>query len=341
MTNQTITISDSPRTRGATLVETVIVTLCLAALIPVLLAAIPEFGRPNREAMCAYRLGRIGSAMTQYTIENENYLPGSPGTSGAQLIFDYPNSPADSVDMPTDVTQTWDWAGPLANYFDISLDPNRATRMEQLRNGHFWCPSNNYTAVPYAGDPAYWKSARMISYNSMRDMLYYGDNAPLDPALENYARYSPGLEITIPSDYQPKINQVGNPSEKAYLADGSRFTIVSGDNIIIDYDPDYKGRYGGAFATGGPTLPEIYLRSYFLEEPARDVSYRHRHGETPGINVTHFDGHVEWVSEPNSRLPDRWYPTGTLISRVALSRLTRSYLPRDVYTGPGYTYPVN
>ncbi len=328
--------------RGITLTETVVIALCLATLVPLLLAAIPELDRPNREAMCAYRLGRIGSAMLQYSFENELYLPGSPGTSGAQLLLDYPlNTDPEDINMPTDVTQTWDWAGPLAVYFDMDLDPNRAKRMDQLSKGPFWCPSNNYVADPYPYPSEQWRAARMVSYNSFRDMLYFGDDVLPDPPVEYCARYSNGSNIVIPNDYRPRINQVGDPSEKAFLADGSRYTIPYASSVYLDYEIDYKASYGGAFATGSPTLQEDYLHSHLIDPPARDISYRHKHGETVGINVTHFDGHVEWVSEPKTRHPDRWYPTGTLVPPNAMNTPTRTNVGRDAFTGPGYTYPVN
>ena len=332
------------RKRGITLCETMVIILCLTAVVPILLAAMPEFNRPNREAMCAYRLGRIGSAMIQYTIENELYLPGSPGTSGAQLIFDYPEASYDETNMPTDVTETWDWAGPLATYFNMSLDPDRAVRTKQLRKGHFWCPSNNYVSTPYtyAGDPPPpWGNTRMISYNTMRDMLYYGDNARLDPALENHARYVSGWNTAIPETYEPKIINVGNPSQKAFLADGSRFTWINEGNLELLYYVDFKAQYGGSFSSNTPTAYEDYLRSFLLDPSAMEISYRHKHGEIPGINVVHFDGHVEWVSEPDTRHPDRWYPTGTLIPPNEMNTPSKNSLPRDAFTGPGNTYQVN
>ncbi|MCK4660909.1 MAG: hypothetical protein KAV82_15420, partial [Phycisphaerae bacterium] len=303
------------RRPGITLVETVVLLACLVVVVPLLMASVGITGRPNRERMCAFRLGQLGSAMFQYTLEHDGDLPGSPGTSGAELIFDYWQAEPDEEDIPIAVTQIWDWAAPLANYLGVTLDQNRVVRTEQLRHGHYWCPSNGITAFPWsARAPGNWQPMRMVSYNSMRMMYYFEDSVPLDPALERYARVvEVGCDTQLPVGYHPQLGNIGPPSEKVFVADGARYLTVDGIN---DYDYAWDACCGGMYASGGPTLPEQYLRSYFRSAMYPEFAtraYRHAHGATLGLNAVHFDGHVEWISEWASRHPAKWFPSGTVI----------------------------
>ncbi len=315
-------------TRGLTLVELVVVLGCAACLVAVMGAAVSIPGRPNRERMCAYHLSQVGSAMLQYTIEESGWLPGSPGTSGAVLVYEHKYASADAENIPEPPTQIWDWAAPLAGYLGVSLDANRALRSEQLTHGPYWCPANGLVVPPYPGPSGNWHAMRMLSYDSMRMFNYFEETAPLDPALERYAVWQGVLPILLPAGYRPHMSYIGSPAGKVFVADGSRYTDESG---MINWNYDLFAGYGGAFADGGPTIREDALRSYFLgpEELAAN-SYRHVHNDTMGLNALHFDGHVEWISEPASRHPARWYPSGTIIARTAMNRLTRQSVRDDL-----------
>ena len=67
-----------------------------------------------------------------------------------------------------------------------------------------------------------------------------------------------------------------------------------------------------------------------------DESLNNHGGE--GVHVAYNDGHVEWVSEPDSRQPDRWYPSGTKISWQAMNIQTYVWVYYDLVDGI-YTVP--
>jgi len=330
------------RRRALTLTELVVALICLALLAPLLAARGASVTRPNRERMCAYRLGRLGSAMLQYTIENGAHLPGSPGTSGAQMIYEYGNVPADSIDIPLALTQTWDWAAPLTTYLDITLDPNRARRFEQFREGHFWCPANDLPSHPWyqgnIGPFDEWNTIRMLSFVTIRNFLIFEDTSSLDPQIAPHARRAQlGGTVRFPADYVPRLDHLGTVPNKVFLADGSRFLNPSG---LVDHDINNITSTGGAYSDGGPTLPDVFLRSFFLNSPYKEYAYRHSHAETAGINAAHYDGHVAWMSEPASRHPRWWYPTGTRIPWVEMNDPTRMPLFEEIAGDPNFEYHV-
>jgi len=334
----------SLRNRGATLIELVVVLASLAALVPLLAAAGGGAARPNRERMCAYRLGRLGSAMLLYTIENDGFLVGSPGTSGAQMIYEYSGYPGDAENIPIALTQTWDWAAPLTPYLGVTLDTNRAKRFEELREGHFWCPSNNHQSSPFfIGQIGYHGSfevIRMGSYLTMRNMLLYEDSDDYDPALGSAPWWNGSVSIAsprLPDHYRPRMSQLGTVMDKVFLADGSRFMDYNG---LIDHDIAHSTISGGAYSDGGPTLPESYLRSYFLDSPLREYSYRHAHGVESGLNAVHYDGHVSWMSDTTSRHPRWWWPTGTTIPWAEMNQRTRAPLIDEILQDPNLEYHV-
>ncbi|MCB9849821.1 MAG: type II secretion system protein [Phycisphaerales bacterium] len=331
----------NPRRRGMTLIETVTALACLAILVPLIVAATGSTVRPNRERMCAYRLGQLGSAMLLYTIENEGYIPGSPGTSGAALDLIYNGQPTDLDDIPIAITQTWDWAAPLAGYLNVELSPSRAERVERFRFGEFWCPSNNYTSVPYNYSTLSpfqpWRATRMLSYNSCRNFLLYADDAP--PPVTIDALWSVNIAGTteLAPAYYPRLDQLGTTEDKVFLADGSRYTSESGD---VYHDVNWRSSSGGMYSDGGPTLQETYLRSYILDLPQKAYSYRHKHGDDYGINAIHYDGHVSWMSETTSRHPRWWYPTGTTIPFSEMNAPTRTPLIDEILQDPNFEYHV-
>lgn len=211
-TKQTEQPEDRPA-RGLTRIEVVAVLACMVCLCPILVAGGRGVSEANRELMCASRLGQLGVAMLQYTADYGGYLPGSPGTTGTELILEYGDAEPDEVHIPTEVTQTWDWAAPLASYLGVRLPPNRTARSQQLRHGPYWCPANGYKALPYhdgeLGPFPHWPIMRMVSYNAMRMMLYYESGDTLDPAVRPHARYMYPLPIELPAGYEPRMDSIG------------------------------------------------------------------------------------------------------------------------------------
>jgi prepilin-type N-terminal cleavage/methylation domain-containing protein len=303
----------APRGRPAfTLVELLVVVAIISLLVSILLPSLEGARHQALMVKCQAHQGAIARAAAAYQADELGWLPGSPGTSGTALLGGRYAAAGETFEpMPEPPVQIWDWAGPLAaREMRMSLPANRGERFGQLVSGVFECPANGYFAVPYhggmAGATGRFKVQRMISYNTLRQFMCWPTSAGA-PAAE--AVYDvPGAVLA--RDYQPRIDRVGSPSENVFLADGSRFTNASGNP---DFDINWRGAYGGAFADGGPTLPDAYLRSFWRTDPQRLFSYRHPQGKRPGLVAVYFDGHAACLSEERSRYPDPWWPKGTVL----------------------------
>ncbi|NOX59305.1 MAG: prepilin-type N-terminal cleavage/methylation domain-containing protein [Planctomycetes bacterium] len=325
------------QTTAFTLVELLVVVSIIALLISILLPSLQRARDQAKQVKCTAHQRGLATAAFTYTTEENEWIPGSPGTSGSMLLGrDW--GAANVIELPRSAVQTFDWMGPLAAVqMKMSLPSNRIERWKQLITGIFECPSNRFKAPSWGGsDPQQlFPTQKLVSYNMMRNMLWWQDSSSAPDFVAN-----PGVTFhrTIPDQtllrtgYEPKINQLGTPAEKVFISDGSRFTKLTNENdprspVILDYDVNWKGGLGGAFADGGPTVQSQYTRSYRLNEPSKFFAYRHRKGrktgaasqsqgdKSNGLVVSYWDGHAEWMSAQKSRLPNRWWPKGTRIAR--------------------------
>ncbi len=329
-------------TPGFTIIELLVLVLMLALVLLLLTPAVHGARAQCRKETCAARLGYLAKACAVYMEESEGWFPGSPVTTGQQLWPEgAPELPWDAVDTPGDVVQIWDWAAPIAVKM-MTLDPNRAIRWrDQLVEGVFACPSNNFMSEPYPMPTPDFGVQRMVSYDSMRAIMTRGGTAPpgVPPNTNLWLQYfhpQIGGGTSTPTDYEPRLEKVGSPSRKIFLADGSRYTDPNYGTI--DHAVDWKASTGGAFSSGPPTDPDVYLRSYLrsaLYPAYAAYSYRHPCGSFLGLNAAYFDGHVEWMSEALSRWPDPWWPIGSCIPYVEMNadtkRLTKPYLEGTRY----------
>ena len=340
-----------PPRRGAgfTLVELLVVVSIIALLISILLPSLKKAREQAKQVKCLANLKGIATGNTIYGAEWNEWFAGSPVTTGQQL---YPKSGASwsgdaaAVNMPLDVVQIWDWAGPVVGQ-TTNLHWNRAERWRtSLVTGMFECPSNNFVAAPFPsatqGDGQYdgFGPQRMLSYNTMRAMMTRGGGAPRDTSPSKdpqvyYQYFHPqvgGIE-NVPDAYEPRIERIGSPSEKVFLADGSRYTTPDG---LIDYAYDWEGSAGGGFSSPAPTAPDQYQTSFV--RPAVNAqwakyAYRHADGTTLGLVAVYFDGHGGWMSEKQSRWPDPWWPKGTRLPRAEMNRDT------EILTRPHWVTP--
>ncbi len=339
-----------------TLVELLVVVSIIALLISILLPSLQRARDQAKQVKCLAHQSGLAKAAISYTTEENDWIPGSPGTSGSMLLGkDW--GAANVVDLPRNAVQVYDWMGALAGVqMSFSMPANRVQRWKILVEGIFECPSNRFTAPSWGGtDPEQlFPNQKLVSYNMMRNMLWW-ENADDTPSFPNNTdvvmhRTIPDGSL-LPPGYAPKINQVGQPSEKVFISDGSRFTKLENESdlnspVILDYDSDWKAGFGGAFADGGPTVQSRYTRSFRLNEPSKFFAYRHRKGrktgaqsqgaldKSNGLVAAFWDGHGEWMTAAKSRLPDRWWPKGTKIGLGDFNARTRDALIDSV--GVGY-----
>lgn len=307
--------------KAFTLVELLVVVSIIALLISILLPSLKKARDQAKQVKCLANLNGTAKGNATYSAEWNGWFLGSPVTTGAQL---YPKGaialPEEASNTPGDPVQVWDWAGPIAAQ-TTSLNWNRAERWKNLVEGQFRCPSNSFLAEPWNGEGGPVGEFRVqpaVSYNTMRAFMTYGSSGPQGATGLTFAQhFHPQIGGTEapPSSYAPRIERVGTPSAKIFLADGARFT----NENEITYDIRWSAAMGGGFSSEAPTAPDQFFRSYFrsLQEPRSAVySYRHPNGSTLGLCAAYFDGHGEWMSESQSRWPNPWWPKNTVLPWV-------------------------
>lgn len=309
--------------RGFSLVELLVVISILSMLAGVLLPSLRGAREQAKLVACSSNTASIGRGAAAYSAEWNGWMCGSPGTSGSVMYRKPRPAPAEE-EINTIPTQIWDWAAPVAAHsWKNAMPVNRAERMKPLLEGMFHCPSNAFEADPYPGKMGKFDRQRMVSYNTSRNFLSWtrtsvdrnrevpwGEKAPQYEA--SFDRI--GGNTLPPRNYVPRMDRIERPALKAYLADGNRYTDVGGE---LTYDLEWDAIAGGAFANGGPTIREsngqLVLSAYHYDKELGKYGYRHKSKGERGIVVNYYDGHSAFMTETQSRHPDTWWPTGTII----------------------------
>jgi len=284
--------------RGFTLIELLVVVAIVALLLAILMPALAKARAAARSGVCTGNLRQLGIAMAEYTVEYGQWIPGSPNTTGWGA-WAYSAGAVHSPGMPTDyqpnagdrpTTHVYDWATPLAR---LMGKPPRDLRKLQpkTRLGVFHCPSSMGEAYSrftksYHEVPSYLTCVYfLVSVPGGKDHTAFGYDKPND-----YVRR-----------YKPRIEALGPPAEKIYLADGTRLL----KNGQIDHATNGYADYG-AWRHRGSVL-EAYRDDHLI-----DLTYRH----SGGINALMFDGHVQHLSESESRQAKYWFPSGTRTGKL-------------------------
>ena len=313
---------------GFTLIELLVVVSIIALLISILLPSLKSAREQAKTVACMATQAAIARGGATYQSEWNDWLPGSPGTSGSVLLGREVWE-GNELFMPCERVQTWDWATPLGMYKHLSN--NRSKRWGMLVR-QLLCPSNAFLSQPFyegqKGARDGWPNQPMVSYNTLRQYMYWprlertdGTDVPWGPrAPFPAAQHKIPNTTHLPQNYQPRIGRVGAPSEHVFLSDSSRFTPPDGkpDHHIV-----WTEDYGGGWSDGGPTLKAVgsgddredqnYLRAFKINPKLAPLTYRHKRGKRLGIVVAFYDGSAKWMSEKQTRFPDPWWPKGTEI----------------------------
>jgi prepilin-type N-terminal cleavage/methylation domain-containing protein len=332
-----------------TLIELLVVVSIIALLISILLPSLRSARESAKTVVCMANLGGIARNNAIYHSRSNDFLAGSVGTSGSVILRHPDRSDWTDVDtwLPTEMLQPWDWATPLE-----LLDSTPADRREHYKVlfERYRCPKNNFLALPVVGAGetagAEWPMGQAPSYYTARQLLFWPANSPSAP----YSAAAPGSTHgegdidgdgavwQLPRGYSPRLERIGNPSEKVFMTDGSRWTDeVTG---AFTYNIEWNSAFGGAFSTGGASLEDEFLRDFWFPYGSTAamarVTYRHQKSGNVGVAVSFFDGHTAYLSEPQSRHPDFWYPKGTKLTRGELNRpalkLVQPYFVNARYT---------
>lgn len=331
--------------------------LILAATLGLVFAVATPVVRGQRRQIstfdCIYNLGEIARGAIQYGIDFDDWIVGSPNTSGAYLVYPT-NAPPPTAYGPA--VQAWDFMGVLQY---LSGDASAqlpalgdldavADRFNKLRGsrGVFRCPQNSFMAGAYASSVPNAGVGPMISYNTIRTQLWYASRPGGTLGLTHW---SSSYEETLPPGRAPRISTTGNPANKVFCADGARYSSAY---IPPDYELNVRALWGGAFSDSGSY--DKFSRSWDrggatgnwtanTGQDARKYAFRHSIGTPPPyapgnayrMNLAFYDGHVENQGDLDSSNPQQWLPAGTVLQTSSCQNDTRAYfnLPAQLTIG--------
>lgn len=303
------------RRNGFTLIELLVVISIIALLISLLLPAMVGARRTGQRVACMANMREIAKGASEYGTDNDDAIIGAPSTSGAYLLGEASAWGA--------AVQNWDFMGPMAFMwgFGLTLPDQGDTdsvgrRFNELRSSPaFLCKSNRFISTHFGGPDA--GAGWMVSYNTIRYQLWEAEDVPN------------GHGEKVPANWRPNIGRIGNPSNKVFCADGSRFANAT---TAPDYDLSHLAGFGGAFCDTGASSgwSRSWDRSWANGSRVgsldpRSYAYRHSTSEpTPGakgnafkLNVAFYDGHVESQGDLAASNPQQWLPKGTLVATSA------------------------
>lgn len=330
--------------KAFTLIELLVVIAVIALLVGILLPSLARVRETARAVVCASNLRQITIGFTTYANENDDWLVGSPESSGWDALNDTFNGIS---------IQNFDWVGPLAAHMGMMgpgegaseselTEDLRAQRYAWYRTlGFINCPSNDILAQPWqSGSPqpeiGPWKTGRMLSYNVSTGFSTIASG--IDPNTQPIYSAPRGVgsrRNTNRFPYSPRLISMGSPSLRAVVFEGHRYA----SRVAVD-DPDYEinltAPYGGAFGGTGPWFNESKELDRFVApgeagaifsgilpfNDARKWAFRHgtsHDGDkrtTTKVfgNLAFLDGSAKLMSDGDATNPDYWFPTGTKIT---------------------------
>jgi len=312
---------------GFTLVEVLVVIGIIALLIGLLLPALSRARSGASKAACIANQKMAALGQTSYQSQHQGWLAG-PNTSGRHLVTGYDRYRG----TPTEAIQNVDWISPTIGN-ELGLAPTSPgeypeARLRTIFETAFACPANDVTYDEAFGsgntlDGVPVTEIRTASYSAALGFHYSADpSVPL-----HYADGDgpwPDFPVELGS-YRPQLSRIGRAETKVCTMDGTRYVTDRGDgSYSISFNRfEYQDEGGnfmaiGAAMGGHPGDPHTLgkLTDRFNDaqrEAIRRYAYRH----DGNIVASFFDGHVEELSEDESRDPNLWFPSGSVVDHSA------------------------
>jgi prepilin-type N-terminal cleavage/methylation domain-containing protein/prepilin-type processing-associated H-X9-DG protein len=313
------------RRAGFTLIELLVVIAIIALLVSILLPSLNAAKELARSSVCLSHLRGAGIGFNNYASIYDGYLAG-PNTSG--YAYRRPGRPPTGSDSNIEPMQSDDWMSPVMGS-SLGLAKDRNTRLIQLFNSQFRCPSNreNYDYM-YGSGGGDWPEARTVSYNSYSAPLtlhVYNDSDAAAAAGQPYGLCFSGPDAgTVdvrPANHRFQIDTIGPPALKVAAMDGARYVNSEG---LISFNTSSGTEWGANFMNRGPCLNVYYQDSgnpYKYDADGENLhpftsKYAYRHNDK--LNMAFLDGHAESMSHEESRKVTYWYPTGTIIMNPSM-----------------------
>lgn len=331
-------IAIPPRTlyHAFTLVELLVVIGIIALLISILLPSLNQARQSAKTVACLSNLRQNVQGMTLYMTAYNQWIPGSPNTSGIGIVSDPSQNMANT---PTRLS-AWDWITPVAEEMGIEFNDGaslgqRQERYRELVGGFtFLCPENDGVMarafLPSGAAPQQWNSySTPIAFLFKSPPMNYGARVGADRGgLTNNPLYGGNAAVDLPGGYGPRSTKVGSASTKIILADGARFLTSGG---LPSYNMDPRSLLGGDFSDWGSfskysrgwergRAPGNNASSATMD--ARILWARHGGGKQPfqkggayRSNYAFFDGHAESMNDLEGSDPAFWVPVGSRIQK--------------------------
>ncbi len=314
------------RALGFTLIELLVVIAVIALLVGILLPSLGSARDAARNVVCSSMQRQLVTGMLVYASEQREWIPG-PNTSNADLQVDF--NPAGDLAAETPTT-SHDWISPSIGG-SAGFSPNRARRTKQIFE-QFGCPSTKFKYFDIyenATDRADFELMRngdgfkQVSFLSFSQWHYYpsqaaaqrnryrrGAGAPQGFLLKFDAFGSPAR---VPDRYIPRLDFVGTqPSNKAFMGDGTRFYGQQGSLVEFDFDINSNPTIFGSFLSSGPIFNRSreYGRGSDAYPFNQELSFRHT---GPSFNLGYFDGSVRSMKRKQAWTDaSAFYPSGSI-----------------------------